>query len=175
MGVQIGTDVPLFIYDFPAALATGKGERLQPITPLADYRILLVNPGILVSTKWAYEAFSTTAKKIALTAGQKAFTLPCSKNCRQEIASNQGPSQGFTFPDDLHNDLELVTAERHPIIQHLKDRLLTNGAAGAMMSGSGSTVFGLFHEKAQDQAEKCRSLLQQEYDQVYLVSPLLGE
>ena len=172
MAVRIGADVPLFVYDFLAALATGRGERLRPVPPLTGYRILLVNPGIPVSTKWAFAAFSSAAGKIALTAQQKAFTFSCSENCRQKITSDQAPSQGLTLPDDLHNDLEPVTAERHRIIGELKDRLLAHGAAGAMMSGSGSTVFGLFHEKDEEQAEHCRSLLRQEYDQVYLVSPL---
>ncbi|MDU9049455.1 MAG: 4-(cytidine 5'-diphospho)-2-C-methyl-D-erythritol kinase [Candidatus Electrothrix sp. Rat3] len=166
MGVRIGADVPLFIYDFPAALATGRGERLMLAPSLTGYQILLVNPGILVSTKWAYEAFSSATEKIALTANQKAFTLPCSKNSRQK----------FTIPDDLKNDLEQVTAKHYPVIQRLKNHLLSSGAAGAMMSGSGSTVFGLFPQKIEgnlmDKAEQCRSLLQQEYDQVYLVSPL---
>ena len=162
LGVRIGADVPFFIYDFPAAFATGIGEHLIPAPSLADYRILLVNPGIPVSTKWAYEAFSSAAGRIALTANQKAFTLSCSKNS----------SPKFTIPDDLKNDLEQVTAERYPVIRELKDCLLSSGATGAMMSGSGSTVFGLFHRKTGEKAEQCRNLLQQEYDQVYLVSPL---
>lgn len=170
MGVRIGSDVPLFVYNFPAALATGRGECLIPASPLSDYKILLVNPGILVSTKWAYEAFSTAMGKIALTANQKEFTLPCSKNSGLNF-----PLEGtlkFRIPDDLKNDLEQVTAERYPVIQGLKNHLLSSGAAGAMMSGSGSTVFGLFHRKAVDKAEQCSNLLQREYDQVYLVSPL---
>ncbi|MGB5685090.1 MAG: 4-(cytidine 5'-diphospho)-2-C-methyl-D-erythritol kinase [Candidatus Electrothrix sp.] len=172
MGVQIGADVPLFIYDFPAALATGIGERLVPVPSLTDYHILLVNPGILVSTQWAFQAFSSTTRTIALTANQKAFTLPCSKKSRQNF-----PLEGvqkFTIPDDLENDLEQVTAVRYPVIQNLKDRLLSSGAAGAMMSGSGSTVFGLFHREAKgkEKAEQCHRLLQQKYDQVYLISPL---
>ena len=72
MGVRIGADVPLFIYNFPAALATGIGERLVPVPSLTDYQILLVNPGILVSTQWAYQAFSSATRTIALTANQKA-------------------------------------------------------------------------------------------------------
>ena len=172
MAVQIGADVPLFIYDFPAALATGIGERLRPVPSLTGCRILLINPGIPVSTKWAYEAFSARTGKIALTTEQKAFTFFCSEKCGQNNSSEQTAMKRFTVPDDLHNDLEAVTAERHRIIQELKECLFSNGAAGAMMSGSGSTVFGLFHEKAGEQAEQCRSLLRQEYDQVYLVSPL---
>lgn len=162
MGVRLGADVPLFVYDFPAALATGIGERLIPASSLTDYKILLVNPGISVSTQWAYEAFSSAAGKIALTAKRKAFILSCSKK--------SGPK--FAIPDDLKNDLEQVTAKRYPVIRELKDHLLRNGAAGAMMSGSGSTVFGLFHRKVEEKAEQCRYRLEQEYDQVCLVSPL---
>jgi len=170
MGVRIGADVPLFIYNFPAALATGIGERLIPAPSLTDYQILLVNPGIMVSTKWAYESFSSAAGRIALTANQKAFILPCSKNSRQTFPLEG--DQKLRIPDDLKNDLEQVTAERYPVIQELKDCLLSSGAAGAMMSGSGSTIFGLFHRKAEEKAEPCRNLLLQKYDQVYLVSPL---
>ncbi|CAK8712432.1 MAG: 4-(cytidine 5'-diphospho)-2-C-methyl-D-erythritol kinase [Candidatus Electrothrix sp. AX5] len=171
IGGRLGSDVPLFVYDFPAAFATGRGERLVPASPLSDYKILLVNPGILVSTKWAYETFSSAAEKIALTANQKAFILPCSKNSRQKFPLEG--DQKLRIPDDLKNDLEQVTAERYPVIQELKDYLLSNGAAGAMMSGSGSTVFGLFHREAEGTAaEQCHRLLQQKYDQVYLISPL---
>ncbi|WP_339137005.1 MAG: 4-(cytidine 5'-diphospho)-2-C-methyl-D-erythritol kinase [Candidatus Electrothrix sp. GW3-4] len=172
LGVQIGADVPLFIYDFPAALATGIGECLIPAPSLSGFQVLLVNPGILVSTKWAYEAFSTAAEKITLTAEQKAFTLPCSKKSRQKNILKGASTSEFIIPDDLLNDLEQVTVKRYPVIQDIKNRLLASGAAGAMMSGSGSTVFGLFHREAEKKAEQCRCLLQQKYDLVYLVPPL---
>jgi 4-diphosphocytidyl-2-C-methyl-D-erythritol kinase len=84
-------------------------------------------------------------------------------------------TQKFTVPEDLHNDLEPVTVKRYPALQELKDQLLVNGAAGAMMSGSGSTVFGLFHQDDGDKAEQCLCLFQQKYDQVYLVAPLFQE
>ncbi|MCI5131580.1 MAG: 4-(cytidine 5'-diphospho)-2-C-methyl-D-erythritol kinase, partial [Candidatus Electrothrix sp. EH2] len=172
MAVQIGADVPFFIYAFPAALAEGIGERLVSAPPLADFQVVLVNPGIPVSTKQAFADFSSTAGKIALTAEQKAFNLPCSENNRQEMYPEH--IRKFSVPDDLHNDLEPVTAERYSVIRDIKNRLLAYGAAGAMMSGSGSTVFGLFHQKTEAKAEHCRKLLRQEYNQVYLVSPLLS-
>ncbi|MCI5150573.1 MAG: 4-(cytidine 5'-diphospho)-2-C-methyl-D-erythritol kinase, partial [Candidatus Electrothrix sp. MAN1_4] len=58
LGGRIGSDVPLFIYNFQAAYATGRGEQLIQAPSLTGYRIQLVNPGIPISTKWAYEAFS---------------------------------------------------------------------------------------------------------------------
>jgi 4-diphosphocytidyl-2-C-methyl-D-erythritol kinase len=84
-------------------------------------------------------------------------------------------TEKFNIPEDLQNDLEDVTVKRYPALQELKDQLLANGAAGAMMSGSGSTVFGLFHQDVENKAEQCCSLLQQKYDQVYLVTPLSGK
>ncbi|XOF34712.1 MAG: 4-(cytidine 5'-diphospho)-2-C-methyl-D-erythritol kinase [Candidatus Electrothrix sp. YB6] len=177
MGLELGADVPLFVYDFPAARATGIGERLEPAAPLCGYQVLLVNPGIAVSTRWAYTAFSSAAfssagEKIALTGQGKAFTLSCSADGRNNPSSDGSPEQHSFHPDDLYNDLEPVTAERYPVIRALKERLLAAGAAGAMMSGSGSTVFGLFQDTDEEQAEKCCRQCSREYEQVYLVLPL---
>ncbi len=169
MGGRLGSDVPLFVYDLQAAYATGRGEQLIQAPSLNAYRILLVNPGIPVSSKWAYEAFSSSGEKKTLTEDQKMSIFFCSKKSRQKASPIV--TQKFSVPEDLQNDLEYVTVKRYPAIQELKDQLLANGAAGAMMSGSGSTVFGLFHQDAEEKAEQCSSLLQQKYDQVYLVTP----
>lgn len=170
IGGQIGSDVPLFVYDFQAAYATGRGEQLTKAPSLKGYQVLLVNPGIQVSTQWAYETFSSTERKIPLTEEQKASIFSCSKKCRNKATPML--TQQFTIAEDLQNDLEQVTGERYPVIQQLKEYLLASGAAGAMMSGSGSTVFGLFHQKDAAKAKQCFSLLQQKYNQVYLVTPL---
>jgi 4-diphosphocytidyl-2-C-methyl-D-erythritol kinase len=170
---RIGSDVPLFVHSFSAAHATGRGEQLVRAPSLTGYHILLVNPGIPVSTKWAYENFSASEEKNTLTEEQKTSTFSCSKKCRQQ-ATPEKPRK-FRIPEDLYNDLERVTIKRHPALQELKNQLLANGATGAMMSGSGSTVFGLFHQDNKHKAEQCHSLLQQKYDQVYLVSPLAEE
>jgi 4-diphosphocytidyl-2-C-methyl-D-erythritol kinase len=76
------------------------------------------------------------------------------------------------LPLELFNDLEAVTAARHSLINTLKNRLLAAGASGALMSGSGSAVFGLFAAQAAEQAAQCCQELQQEYGQTFLVEPL---
>jgi 4-diphosphocytidyl-2-C-methyl-D-erythritol kinase len=158
MGLQLGADVPLFIHDFPAAWATGIGERLEAAEPLRGCKALLVNPGIAVSTKWVYQQFS---ERIALTEAAAPFTLssPLSRAWRH-------------LPSELFNDFEAVTAARHSEISSLKKRLLAAGASKALMSGSGSTVFGLFADHAAEQAEQCCHELQKEYGQTFLVAPL---
>jgi len=166
MGLKLGADVPLFIYDMAAAWATGIGEKLATAVPLTGYQVLVVNPGVAVSTKWAYETF-------ALTSGENIFNLSSS---RKEYG---GIDQGAAFckrpfkPEELVNDLEAVTADKFSVIGEIKQHLLTAGAAGAMMSGSGSTVFGLFSDDIYQQAEHCCNEFKKEYDQVYLVAPLV--
>uniref|UniRef100_UPI004056C96A 4-(cytidine 5'-diphospho)-2-C-methyl-D-erythritol kinase n=1 Tax=Candidatus Electronema sp. TaxID=2698783 RepID=UPI004056C96A len=168
MGLRLGADVPFFVYDYPAAWAGGIGERLEPAAPLRGFTVLLVNPGIAVSTKWAYETFSQTAGRIALTAAGKKFNL-------SNFSNESGlPLRRRTFlPSDLLNDLELVTAEKHRVIGELKARLSAAGAAGTMMSGSGPTVFGLFAAGTEAQAESCLRELRQEYGQACLAAPLI--
>ncbi len=168
MGLRLGADVPFFVYDYPAAWSGGIGEQLEPAAPLRRFIVLLVNPGIAVSTKWAYETFSQTAGRIALTAAGKKFNL---LNFSSESGLPLRRQQAF-LPSDLLNDLEPVTAEKHSVIGELKARLLAAGAAGAMMSGSGSTVFGLFAAGTEAQAESCLRELRQEYGQAYLAAPL---
>ncbi len=165
LALRLGADVPLFVHDMACAWATGIGEQLQSAVPLVGYQVLLVNPGISVSTKWAYETF-------ALTSEQNIFNLSCSqKEDSVNIRNVSWCTQSFR-PEELANDLETVTQNKFSVIGSLKKKMLTAGAAGALMSGSGSTVFGLFADDADDQAKRCYQELQQEYDQVYLVHPL---
>jgi 4-diphosphocytidyl-2-C-methyl-D-erythritol kinase len=158
LGLELGADVPFFVHALPAAWAGGVGERLAPAKPLRGFTVLLVNPGFAVSTKWAYETF-------ALTAAGKKFNL-----------SNFSSESGLDLvkqsvqPGGLANDLETVTAEKYSVIGELKQRLLAAGAAGAMMSGSGPTVFGLFAVKKQ--AEQCLQELSGEHRQIFLAEPL---
>lgn len=124
IGVKLGADVPFFIFK-KSALAEGIGERLTAITEIPALWLVLVNPNIHVSTAWVYQNLQLTTDKVAhiISLLYKSVDDVC------EI---------------LANDLEIVTLMRFPVICEIKRRLVATGACGALMSGSGPTVFGVF-------------------------------
>jgi 4-diphosphocytidyl-2-C-methyl-D-erythritol kinase len=128
IGAKLGADVPFFIFR-KTAWAFGIGDRLQAAENIPPLWFILINPGFEISTKMIYDDFNLRLTK-------QAVKYKCPK---------------FNSVDDLisgiHNDLEKVTLVLHPILQHLKNLLLKNGAHGAFMSGSGSTVAGIFGEE----------------------------
>jgi 4-diphosphocytidyl-2-C-methyl-D-erythritol kinase len=136
MAVRLGADVPFFIEKYDTALATGIGDRLQPLVSRRHYWVVLANPGFPVSTKWAYDNFALTSKVIP-------FNLPPDLSAFEDIAHRLASGDII-----LHNDLERVTCARYPEIDAMKALLLNQGATGAMMSGSGPTVFALFRDQA---------------------------
>jgi len=137
IGVKLGADVPFFIFK-QTALAEGIGEQLQAMPPIPSAWVLLVNPGVHVSTAWVYRSLQLTNQK----------TLAILPKFFDSIDS---------ICQILSNDLEDVTIPAFPIIGNIKNRMLEMGASGAMMSGSGPTVFGLFCNK--ELAEKARQTL----------------
>lgn len=152
LGAQLGADVPFFIFQQPA-WATGIGTQLQPLPPLPDVAYLLVNPGIAVSTASVYQSLQLTKK------GELA-SLP-----RFSVVT------GSDLCAALHNDLESVTLPRYPLLQRIKEQLIAKGALGALMSGSGATVFGVFENLAA--AKNAGRQLQAEADwRVFAVSPI---
>lgn len=128
----LGADVPFFL-SWPTALAKGIGEELSPLIPPAESWLVLVNPGIEVPTKWVYDNLN-----LGLTNTPKNIRLP-------EFMGR--PLYEAPMAGSLHNDLERVTIGRYPLIKAVKERLEKEGAAGTLMSGSGSTVFGLFSSR----------------------------
>lgn len=128
MGLSIGADVPFFLFRRPA-IATGIGEKLEAYHGLVPYNILLVYPGFGVATADIYNNLNlrlTKCKKINIYALLK--------------------QRGFDAERHLCNDLESVAASRYPTILSVKEALLNHGATGAIMTGSGPTVFGLFSD-----------------------------
>ena len=123
-GRKLGADVPFFIFK-RSALAEGIGEKLTPLSKMPNCWILLVNPGVHVSTAWVY-------KSLQLTITRELNKLPEFFESIEDIVSI------------LSNDLESVTIPAFPIIADIKKRLMNLGATGSMMSGSGPTVFGIF-------------------------------
>jgi len=129
LGVRIGADVPFFFSNGPA-LATGIGEKLSPIELSPPFWALLVTPPVPVSTTWAYNQFKSQPNGNVFLFSEKIDLFKVGK----EI---------------LYNDFERVVIPHFPEIAKIKKTLVNLGAWGALMSGSGPTVFGLFFDEAE--------------------------
>jgi 4-diphosphocytidyl-2-C-methyl-D-erythritol kinase len=127
--ISLGADVPFFLSPWPTARASGVGEILQQVHLRTELWFVLVFPRFSISTAWAYAAYS---KDIILTNQQKNIILP---NSIDDLA------QVLTL---LHNDFEQVVIPRHPEIAAIQKSLLQAGSGGTLLSGSGSSVFGVF-------------------------------
>lgn len=154
-GVQIGADVPYCIMR-GTALAEGIGEELSQLPPMVKCPVLIAKPSISVSTKFVYQNLklddTTVHPDIDLLIDDiRAKNL-------YDIAAHMG------------NVLETVTIPNYPVIDEIKKHMLSHGAVGAMMSGSGPTVFGLFDDEAT--AKKAYKVMRSSHlaRQVYLTS-----
>jgi len=135
VGVRLGADVPFFL-SWPSALAEGIGDILTEAPAPSGVWVTLVNPGFPVPTGWVYSNLN-----LGLTNTADSIKLPH----LQGLASGEGYGP-MRVASVLKNDLEPVTIGRHPEIGDIKARLIELGAAGALMSGSGPTVFGVFDD-----------------------------
>jgi 4-diphosphocytidyl-2-C-methyl-D-erythritol kinase len=125
--LQLGSDCPFFIVNLPS-LATGRGETLSAVPlQLSAYKLVLVTPGIHINTGWAFS--------------QLTIPAPGSRTIALHSIIRQPVSQ---WKEQLHNDFEPAVFAAHPILQTIKGQLYEAGAVYAAMSGSGSTVYGLF-------------------------------
>ncbi|MGN1239969.1 MAG: 4-(cytidine 5'-diphospho)-2-C-methyl-D-erythritol kinase [Paludibacteraceae bacterium] len=148
----LGADCPFFIYNTPC-FAEGIGDLLTPIDfSLKGYRIVMIKPACAVSTREAYSGLRLSADK-------------------QNQFSN---FQIFKFSNlQIANDFEQSVFPLHPEIAHIKKRLLDAGAFYASMSGSGSTVFGLFQNNAESGSHANLRLLHEEFAQMILLDDTL--
>jgi 4-diphosphocytidyl-2-C-methyl-D-erythritol kinase len=128
LGRKIGADVPLFLYGKPCVMR-GIGERITGID-LPRLQYLLVYPNIVLSTGDVYNGL-----RIVLTKDENEVKFSGKIATVHDIAGI------------LENDLEAVAFLKCPEIKTIKERLLESGAVGALMSGSGSAVFGIFLDK----------------------------
>ena len=125
--LQLGSDCPFFILNKPC-FASGRGEHLLPITiDLSSYKIILVHPGIHVSTAMAFSKLKPGKPSISI---QQLITQPVE-----------------TWKEQLVNDFEEPVFEMFPEIKEIKEGLYNAGALYASMSGSGSCVYGIFEDK----------------------------
>ncbi len=125
--LQLGSDCPFFIINSPC-IGSGRGEKLLPVLlDLSHYQLVLVNPGIHINTGWAFSQINqsvTAATEIPL---QQIIAQPAD-----------------TWKDKLVNAFEKPVFEQYPAIKSIKENLYDMGAVYASMSGSGSSVYGLF-------------------------------
>jgi 4-diphosphocytidyl-2-C-methyl-D-erythritol kinase len=128
IGLELGSDVPFFLRG-GACIATGRGELLEPVDHRVPIELVLVSPALKVTSEWAYghipaeltrSGSSTSMVKVALASGRVELLAP-----------------------HLVNDLEGAVLPEHRIVKDAKKKLMAAGCLGALMSGSGPTVFGI--------------------------------
>ena len=131
IAVRLGTDVPYCIIG-GTALATGIGEILTPLPDLPDCNILMVKPWVSVSTSAIYSALDS---ETVLNHPDTAVLTD---------ALNRGDLAAVAV--NMENIMGAVTERMHPVVRGIRNKLIKNGAIGAVMSGSGPTVFGIFED-----------------------------
>lgn len=126
LALSLGADVPFFLLQRPS-IARGIGEILQPMKSFPSFWYVIVSPSLMVSTAWVYKRI-----KLQLT------------NKESQSIVNFSKKAIFNIPELLSNDLEGVTLGKYPFLCSIKDSLIELGALGALMTGSGPSIFGLF-------------------------------
>lgn len=141
MALKLGADCPFFIYNRPC-YAEGVGEKLVPTdVDLSGWWCLLVKPDVSISTKEAFAGVTPRQPELSL---------------KEIIKLNPEKWQGR-----MVNDFEGSLFPNHPVLKDIKDNLLGMGAVFSSMSGSGSTVFGLFQSK--EEAEETQKAFAEHY------------
>lgn len=139
IGKPIGADIPYCIYG-GTALAEGIGEKLKRLNGFGGKHILLANPEIQVSTARIYQ--NLNLEGLNKRPDTERLMQAISEDDLEHVAQN------------MVNVLETVTIPMHPVIEDIKREMMISGALGALMSGSGPTVFGIFKtEKELDEAK----------------------
>ena len=153
----LGADCPFFIYNTPC-YAEGIGDKLSPITlDLSGLRLVMIKPNCSVSTKDAYAGIV--------------------RHPEAEGQIKQALAEGKTLTDMcplLINDFEQTVFPLHPEIAEIKRRLLSAGAMYAAMSGSGSTVFGLFQHNPEGRTDAQLRLLHEEFASMVIFDDTLA-
>ena len=144
LGARLGSDVP-FCVRGGTALATGRGELVETLSPLPLCYVVLAKPRMGVSTAWVYGKYRDNG------------FVNHPETSKVRLALDQGDLLAVT--SRLSNVLESVTGSEYPQIAQLKKRMIEYGAMASLMSGSGPTVFGLVQDKdkAQYIADQLRS------------------
>jgi 4-diphosphocytidyl-2-C-methyl-D-erythritol kinase len=142
LGAAVGADVPFFLGRGPA-WAEGIGEALTPVdAPLAGLTLVLLCPEVHVSTAWAYAAWDAAHPEAASAPRPSG---PQAHHSSLTWTKERFKSSPCSLPP-LYNSFEEVVFPAHPILREYKEELLRSGACGAVMSGSGASLLGLFRD-----------------------------
>ena len=145
IGVKLGADIPYCIMG-GTALSRGIGEILRPLPAPPQAHLVIAKPDLMISTKYVYENLHANSLKVHPNIDGMI-----------EALSNQDLIKMCSL---MGNVLETVTEKENPIITQIKDLMKEQGATGALMSGSGPTVFGIFTEE--EKARNCFQKIQEE-------------
>jgi len=132
LAAKLGSDVP-FCLRGGTMLATGRGEILEPLSPLPTCYVVLAKPRISVSTAWVYGKY------------RDAIVTEHPDTLAVQAALAQGDLTGVA--QRVSNVLESVTISEYPQLENLKSAMMQHGAMASLMSGSGPTVFGLVKDR----------------------------
>ena len=136
LGQTLGSDVPFFM-EAPTAVVHGWGQRMIPKTLDGVRWILLVNPGFPINTAQAFRRLDEVRQ-----------TIPALPEALESVERASSVSWSGLLPR-MENDFEAALFDDYPVLADIKRTLLTMGAEGALLSGSGATVFGVFQEQSE--------------------------
>ncbi|WP_457491492.1 4-(cytidine 5'-diphospho)-2-C-methyl-D-erythritol kinase [Thermostichus sp. MS-CIW-23] len=159
LAARLGSDIP-FCVQGGTQLATGRGEVLEPLADWEGIPVLLAKPKHLgVSTAWAYQAFRSRREILGATAPSEP-ALPTLPQALAALSRQDPPA----LARSLRNDLEQVVLPEYAIVGELRQALLSAGALGSLMSGSGPTVFGIM--PSLELAAQVRNTLRHQFQDV---------
>lgn len=139
IAASLGSDIPFFLQDKPA-LAIGRGEKVTPLAPFPALRgaaFLLIHPGFGIATAWAYKEL---ARFPAALNGQPGRA--------EKLVSLLNTADLAVAGAEFYNSLEAPALDKYPLLALYQEFLHANGAAVALMSGSGSTTFAIVRSEA---------------------------
>ena len=145
LGENFGADIPFCIYN-KLCIARGKGEELAFLKNKLKTPILLVNPNVKISTKDVFSKVETEELKVRKISDMTSAIY----NKNHELMARE-----------LHNSLELIAFEIEPKIREIKNQMIDLGLDGALMSGSGATVFGISKDKSK--LKYVREIMKEDY------------
>ncbi len=139
LAASLGSDVPFFLQSQPA-LATGRGERIEPLESFPALRgaaFVLIHPGFGIATTWAYQRLARFPQALNGRPGRA-----------QELISRLQGADLAAAGAEFYNSLEAPALEKYPLLALFQEFLRANGAAATLMSGSGSTTFAVVPSQA---------------------------